>query len=49
MERRCLTIYAKDGLDEVAGLFKVVGHEHEVVLVHGKHDDDVPGDLLLRQ
>ena len=39
----------KDGLDEVAGLSKVVGHEHEVVRVHSKHGDGVPGDLLLRR
>ena len=39
----------KDVLDEVAGLGRVVGHERKVVLVHGKHDDGVPGDLLLRR
>ena len=38
----------KDVLDEVVGLGKVVGHEREVVLVHGKRSDGVPGDLLLR-
>ena len=39
----------KDGLDEVAGLSKVVGHEHEVVRVHSKLDDGVPSDLLLHR
>ena len=38
----------KDGLDEVAGLGRVVGHEHGVALVHGKRGDSVLGDLLLR-
>ena len=33
-------------MDEVMGLDRVVGHEREVILVHGKHDDGVPGDLL---
>ena len=37
----------KDGLDEVAGLSKVVGHERGVALVLIKHGDGVPGDLLL--
>ena len=31
------------------GLGKVVGHERGVTLVHGKRDDDVPGDLLLHR
>jgi len=39
----------KDGLDEVAGLGRVVGHEREVVLVNGKRGNGVPGDLLLRR
>ena len=39
----------KDGLDEVVGLSRVVGHEHEVVRVHSKHGDGVPGDLLLHR
>ena len=36
-------------LDEVTGLGRVVGHEHGVTLVHGKHGDGVPNDLLLRR
>ena len=36
-------------LDEVTGLGRVVGHEREVVRVHSKHDDSIPGDLLLRR
>ena len=39
----------KDGLDEVAGLGKVVGHERGVALVQGQRGDGVPGDLLLRR
>ena len=39
----------KDGLDEVMGLGKVVGHERGVALVHGKRDDGVPSDLLLHR
>jgi len=39
----------KDGLDEVTGLGRVVGHEREVVLVHSKRGDDVPDDLLLHR
>ena len=37
----------KDVLDKVMGLDRVVGHEREVILVHGKHGDGVPSDLLL--
>ena len=37
----------KDGLDEVAELGRVVGHEREVALVHSKHGDGILGDLLL--
>ena len=36
-------------LDEVTGLGRVVGHEREVVLVHGKHDNGIPSDLLLHR
>ena len=39
----------KDGLDEVAELGRVVGHEREVALVQGKRGDGVLGDLLLCQ
>ena len=39
----------KDGLDEVVGLDKVVGHEHGVALVHSKRGDGIPDDLLLHQ
>ena len=39
----------KDILDEVTRLGRVVGHEREVALVHLKHGDGIPGDLLLRQ
>jgi len=39
----------KDGLDEVMGLGKVVGHERGVALVHGKHGDDILSDLLHHQ
>ena len=36
-------------MDKVVGLSKVVGHERGVALVHGKHGDGVPNDLLLRR
>ena len=39
----------KDGLDKVTGLGRVAGHEREVVLVHGKHGDGIPSDLLLHR
>ena len=39
----------KDDLDKVVEIGRVVGHEREVVLVHGKCGDGVPGDLLLHR
>ena len=36
-------------MDEVVGYDKAAGHIRGVALVHGKHDDDVPGDLLLHR
>ena len=39
----------KGRLDKVARHGKVVDHVRRSDLVHDKHDDGVPGDLLLRQ
>ena len=39
----------KGRLDKVARHDKVVDHMRGSVLVHDKHSDGIPGDLLLRR